>query len=64
MPPDALGDTERLLLVKTIDEIGVLRGGDDIAAAMRGDAASEVASEPCSLNNVQRTVVMVAWHRP
>lgn len=42
LPPEAFGDTERLLLVSIIRGIAVLRGGDDLAAAMRGDAAAAI----------------------
>jgi hypothetical protein len=42
LPPDALRDAERLLLVKTLRGISVLHGGDDLAAAMRGDVAAAI----------------------
>ncbi|QOZ67293.1 hypothetical protein [Bradyrhizobium arachidis] len=42
LPPQAFGDTERLLLVSTIRGIAVLRGGDDLVAAMRGDATAAI----------------------
>lgn len=42
LPPEAFDDTERLLLVSTIRGIAVLRGGDALAAAMRGDAAAAI----------------------
>ncbi|MCS3765273.1 hypothetical protein [Bradyrhizobium centrosematis] len=42
LPPEAIGDTERLRLVGTIERIAVLRGGDDLAAVMRGDAAAAI----------------------
>jgi hypothetical protein len=44
LPPEAFGDTERLQLVDTIGRIGVLRGGADIAAAMRGDATAAIGA--------------------
>jgi hypothetical protein len=44
LPPEAFGDTERLQLANTIGRIGVLRGGADIAAAMRGDAAAAIGA--------------------
>jgi hypothetical protein len=42
LPPTAFGNTERLLLVSTIRGVAVLRGGDDLAAAMRGDATAAI----------------------
>lgn len=44
LPPEAFGDTERLLLVKTIRRISVLHGGGDLAAAIRGDAAAAIGT--------------------
>jgi hypothetical protein len=44
LPPEAFSDTERLQLVNTIKRIGILRGGADIAAAMRGDAAAAIGA--------------------
>jgi hypothetical protein len=42
LPPDAFRDAERLLLVSTLRGIRVLSGGNDLAAAMRGDAAAAI----------------------
>jgi len=42
LPPEALGDAERLLLVETISRIGVLRGSADLAAAVGGEAAAGI----------------------
>jgi hypothetical protein len=44
LPPDAFRDAERLLLVTTLRSISVLHGGDDLAAAMRGDAAGAIGA--------------------
>ena len=44
MPPEALGDTQRLLMTETIRRISVLRGGDDLAGAIRGDAAAAIGA--------------------
>ena len=44
LPPQAFGYTERLHLVNTIRGIGVLRGGADITAALRGDAAAAIGA--------------------
>jgi hypothetical protein len=44
LPPEAFGDTERLQLVNALGRIGVLRGGADITAAMRGDAAAAIGA--------------------
>lgn len=42
LPPGSFGNIERLLLVETIKRISVLRGGADLAAAMRGDATAAI----------------------
>jgi hypothetical protein len=42
LPPDAFGDAERLLLQATLDQIEVLHGGDDFAAALEGDPAAVI----------------------
>jgi hypothetical protein len=47
LPPDAFRDAERLLLVATLRRIRVLHGGDDLAAAMRGDAAATIGAALC-----------------
>jgi hypothetical protein len=44
LPPDAFRDAERLLLITTLRGISVLHGGDDLAAAMRGDAAGAIGA--------------------
>lgn len=44
LPPDVLRDAERLLLTKTLQGISVLHGGDDLAAAMRGDAGGAIGA--------------------
>jgi hypothetical protein len=42
LPPDAFCYAERSLLVATLENISVLHGDDDVAAAMRGDAAAAI----------------------
>lgn len=42
LPSDALRDAEQLLLRTTLERIHVLRGGDDLTAALRGDAAAAI----------------------
>jgi hypothetical protein len=42
LPPDAIGGVERSRLLATLDNIGVLHGGDDVAAAIRGDATAAI----------------------
>jgi|SRR5579871_118570 len=42
LPPDSFHDAERSLLRATLGDVRVLRCGDDLAAALRGDAAAAV----------------------
>ena len=42
LPPDAFRDAERLLLATALQGINVLHGADNLAAAMRGDAAAAI----------------------
>ena len=42
LPPDAFRDAERLLLATALQGISVLHGADNLAAAMRGDAAAAI----------------------
>ena len=42
LPSDAFGDAERLLLLTTLEQIDVLHGGDDFAAALKGDPAAAI----------------------
>jgi hypothetical protein len=42
LPSDAFRDAERLLLLATIEQIDVLHGGDDFAAALDGDPAPAI----------------------
>ncbi|MBR0851686.1 hypothetical protein JQ543_28375 [Bradyrhizobium diazoefficiens] len=44
LPPDSFHDAERSLLRATLGDVRVLRGGADLAAALRGDAAAAVGS--------------------
>jgi hypothetical protein len=44
LPPDSFHDAERSLLRATLGDVRVLRGGDDLAAALRGDAAAAVGA--------------------
>jgi hypothetical protein len=43
LPSEAFHDAERLLLETTLEQIGVLHGGDDFAAALVGDSAAAIA---------------------
>ncbi len=42
LPPSALGKAERLLLQATLEQIGVLHGGDEFAAALAGDPTAAI----------------------
>jgi hypothetical protein len=42
LPSDAFGDTERLPLLATLEQIDVLHGGDDFAAALEGDVSAAI----------------------
>lgn len=42
LPEEAFGDAERLLLLATLEQIEMLHGGDDFAAALKGDAAAAI----------------------
>ena len=42
LPSDAFGDAERLFLPATLDQIDVLHGGDDFAAALKGEPAAAI----------------------
>jgi hypothetical protein len=42
LPSDAFGNAERLILLATLESIDVLHGGDDCAAAMKGDPAAAI----------------------
>ena len=42
LPSDAFGDAERLLLLATLEQIDVLHGGDDFAAALEGDPSAAI----------------------
>lgn len=42
LPPGALGEAERLLLQVTLEQIGVLHGGDEFAAALVGDPSAAI----------------------
>lgn len=42
LPPVAFDDAERLLLLAALDQIEVLHGGDDFAAALKGDPAAAI----------------------
>ncbi|MET4198643.1 hypothetical protein [Bradyrhizobium sp. LA6.12] len=43
LPSDKLRDAEKLLLHATLERIEVLRGGAELRAALRGDAAAAIA---------------------
>jgi hypothetical protein len=42
LPSDAFGEAERLVLLETLEPIGVLHGGDDFAAALEGEPSAAV----------------------
>ena len=42
LPSDAIGDAERLLLLATLEQIDVLHGGDEFAAALKGDPSAAI----------------------
>lgn len=42
LPSDAFGEAERLMLLETLESIDVLHGGDDFAAALKGDPAAAI----------------------
>jgi hypothetical protein len=42
LPSEALRDTERLLLLATLEQIDVLHGGDDFTAALEGDPSAAI----------------------
>jgi hypothetical protein len=42
LPPDAFRDAEQLLLLATLEQIRVLRGSDDLTAALGGDPAAAI----------------------
>lgn len=42
LPEEAFRDAERLLLLATLEQIRMLHGGDDFAAALKGDAAAAI----------------------
>lgn len=42
LPEEAFRDAERLLLLATLEQIEMLHGGDDFAAALKGDAAAAI----------------------
>src|SRR5258708_3270240 len=42
LPSDAFGDTERVLLLATLEQIDVLHGGDDFEAALEGDPSAAI----------------------
>lgn len=42
LPSDTFGDAERRLLLATLEQIDIVHGGDDGAAAMKGDPAAAI----------------------
>jgi hypothetical protein len=44
LPSDLFHDAERSLLLATLGNVRVLHGGDDLGAALRGDAAAAVGA--------------------
>ena len=43
LPSDAFRDTERLLLLATLEQIDVLHGGDEFTAALEGDPSAAIS---------------------
>ena len=44
LPSDSFREPERQLLLATLERISVLHGGDDLAAALHGDAAAAIGA--------------------
>lgn len=42
LPSDAFHDAEQDILLRTLERIGVVHGGDDLAAALAGDVAAAI----------------------
>jgi hypothetical protein len=42
LPSDAFGDADRLILLATLEQIDMLHGGADFAAALKGDPAAAI----------------------
>jgi hypothetical protein len=58
LPSDAFRDAEQILVPTTLERIGVLHGGDDLAAALAGDAAAAI-SAAFSLMPIEETTLTV-----
>lgn len=67
LPPDAFGDAERLLLLATLEQIDVLHGGADFAAALKGDPAAAIgvafSSMPVEKMTLKADIAMTALLR-
>jgi hypothetical protein len=67
LPPDALRDTERLLMIATLERITVLHGDKDLAAALKGDQASAIGTAlglmPIERITLQVDITMTALMR-
>lgn len=58
LPSDAFRDAEQILVPTTLERIGVLHGGDDLAAALAGDAVAAI-SAAFSLMPIEETTLTV-----
>jgi hypothetical protein len=58
LPSDAFRDTERLLLLATLEQIDVLHGGDEFTAALEGDPSAAIGVA-FSLMPVEETTLKV-----
>jgi hypothetical protein len=58
LPSDAFRDAEQILLLKTVARIRVLHGGDDLTAALAGDAAAAIGVA-FSLMPIEETTLTV-----
>ena len=58
LPSDAFRGAEQILMLATVERIGVLHGGDDLAAALAGDAAA-ANGVAFSLMPIEKTTLTV-----
>jgi hypothetical protein len=58
LPSDAFSDVEQTVLLTTVKRIGVLHGGDDLAAALAGDAGAAVGVAVCLMPIEEATLTV------
>ena len=58
LPSDGFRDAEQMLLLMTVERIGVLHGDDDLTAALAGDAAAAIGVA-FSLMPIEETTLTV-----